>query len=248
MRIHILRSEKSPIDEQTLCLGRELLPLCSYNDRNANLDYHIGEIARACVKGPESAGAAKELCESFVRALSDDGTQAWQYQHLANTLFEIQPEIALDAFFAGSDNDGSPLVRMLVLNETDGPVNRVPQELLLAWAGKDLAIRFPWVAGEIRLTDKGADGKLSWTPIAVHLLENATDRTAVLRAFSQRIEPRSWSGSLADVLTPYLQPIRALLTHSDPMVREWALKREQRLNARIAEERRQEQQIDARFE
>ena len=84
--------------------------------------------------------------------------------------------------------------------------------------------------------------------MALHLLERATDRKAVLAAFSGHIEPNSWSGSLADVLTPYLQPIREMLKHPDPTVCDWARGRERRVLDRIEEERKRDRQIDASFE
>jgi hypothetical protein len=243
-------TDKLPIDQETLTLGRELIPACSFEDQDGNLDYHVSQIVRACFGEPKAANAAKELSEKFVRALAKDSGHARQYDQLANTLFEIHPEIALNAFFGGIDGSGrSALFRLSMVDETNGPVNRVPRELLLSWADKDKAARFPWLAGGIRLFDKGAEqGELRWSPVALYLLEHASDRSAVFRAFSHRIEPRSWSGSLAEVLTPYLQVVQVLLTHSDPTVQEWARKREQYLNERIAQERQQEQRIDARFE
>lgn len=246
MRLHILKTDKVPIDQETLALGRELVAACTFNDQDDNLDYHVGEIVRACLAGPTAAADAKRLCENFVQALEGHG-QAWRYDQLAKALFELQPEVALDVFFDRSDNRGrSALFRMSVIDDEDGPVNHVPSDVLLAWASKDVSARFPWLAGEVRLFDKGA--VLGWSAIALHLLEHASDRRAVLAAFSHHIEPHSWSGSLADALTPYLHPIRELLKHPDPMVRKWASNRERRLLARIDEERNQNRQADASFE
>jgi hypothetical protein len=251
MRLHILSTDKLTIDPETQSLGRELLISWSFTDyQDGNVDYHVSEVVRKCLAGSEGKSAAREFSENFVRALSSEGGDAWRFDHLANALFEIQPEIALDTFLGAKDRYGLPVLsRLAMLNDGIGPVNRVPSELLLGWASKDTSARFPWVAGEIRLLDKGPEhGDLQWTSSAIYLLENANERSAVLAAFSDHFEPRSWSGSLADVLTPYLQPIRALLTHSDPTVRDWARKWEGYLVERIAKERQQEQRIDASFE
>jgi hypothetical protein len=249
MRLHILKTDKAPIDQEVLALGRELLAVCTFNDNNGNLDYHIAEIARNCLRGPVAVPEARRVCENFVQALEGDG-QAWQCDQFARALFETQPEVTLDVFFDRTGNRGrSALFRMSMIDEQDGPVNYVPKDVLLSWANKDVSTRFPWVAGEIRLFSKGPEqNEFQWSEIARHLLEHAIDRKAVLAAFSGRIEPHSWSGSLADALTPYLQPIRELLKHRDPEIRDWATGRERRLLDRIDEERKRDRRIDSSFE
>src|SRR5258708_2302851 len=249
MRLHILKTDNAPIDQETLTLGRELLTICTFNDKDDNVDYHVAEIARACLGGATAAPEARRLCENFVQALEGHG-QAWRYDQLAKALFELQPEVALDVFFDRTDNRGrSALFRMSMIDEQNGPVNNVPKDVLLSWASKDVSARFPWLAAEIRLFDRGpGQNELKWSTIALHLLEHATDRKAVLAAFSAHLEPNSWSGSLADVLTPYLQPIRELLKHPDSTVREWASGSERRLLGRIDEERKRDKQIGSSFD
>lgn len=249
MRLHILKTDKAPIDQESLALGRELLAVCTFNDNNDNLDYHIAEIARDCLRGPVAVPEARRVCLNFVQALEGHG-QAWQCDQFARALFEIQPEVALDVFFDRTDKRGrSALFRMSMIDEQDGPVNYVPKDVLFSWTSKDVSTRYPWVAGEIRLFDKGpGQNEFQWSEIALHLLEHATDRKAVLAVFNSRIEPHSWSGSLADVLMPYLRPIRDLFKHPDPTVSEWASGRERRLLDRIDEERKQDRRIDSSFE
>ena len=249
MRLHILKSDKAIVDEETLALGRELLARCTFDNQDDNLDYHVAETARVCLVGQLAARDARRLAENFVQALQGHGP-AWRYDQLARVLFEVQPEVALDVFFDRTDNRGrSALSRLSMIHDGDSPVNRVPNEMLLSWATKDVSTRFPWLAGEVRLLSKGPDqNELKWSELALHLLEHATERKEVLGAFDSHLEPHSWSGSLADVLTPYLKPIRGLLKHSDPKVREWAVDRERRLLARIEEERKQERRTDASFE
>ena len=248
MRLHTFKADKILIDQESLALGRELLIRCTFDDENDNIDYHVAEIARACMAGSTAALEAKQVCENFLHALKGD-SKAWSYDQLARVLFELQPEVALDVFFEKSDNrHRSVLFRMSMIDEQDGPVNRVPKEILLSWAGKDVANRFPWIAREIRLFDKRIDGSFEWSTIALHLLEHATDRKAVLSAFGAHIVPGSWSGSLADVLIPYLQPIRALLGHEDSAVREWASTCERGMQERIDDARSQDRKTDASFE
>jgi hypothetical protein len=249
-RLYVLRTDGTPVDNDTLTLGRELLAACTFTEQDDNFDYHVAEVARVCLVGPDAAEDARKLCERFAEALRGDGA-AWRYDHVAKALFELQPEVALDVFLRRSDNRGrSSLFRMTVMESDESPVNRVAQEVLLHWANKDVDARYPWLAGEIRLFDKAGDSPvdLRWSSIARHLLERASDRKAVLNAFGWHLEPTSWSGSLADVLTPYVRPIQELLSHSDAIVREWAKEKEQRLLSRIKAERAGERRTDESFE
>lgn len=250
MRLYILRTDRAPVDNETLTLGRELLAACTFTEQDDNFDYHLGEVGRVCLVGPDAAQDARKLCEKFTEALQGDGP-AWRYDHVAKAIFELQPEVALDVFFRKTDNWGrSALFRIMVMERGKSPVNLVSREILLAWADQDAKARYPWLAGEIRLLDKPEEAQvgLRWSSIARYLLEHATDRKAVLNAFGWHLEPTSWSGSLADVLTPYVPPIQELLSHPDAIVRHWAKETERRLLTRIEAERARERRTDESFE
>jgi len=116
----VASSGSAALDQETLALGRELLAVCTFNDQDDNVDYHIAEVARACLGGSTAAAEARRLCENFVQALEGLG-QAWRYDQLARALFELQPEVALDVFLDRTDNRGrSALFRMSMIDERDG--------------------------------------------------------------------------------------------------------------------------------
>jgi hypothetical protein len=249
-RLHNIKTDSGSVDDETLALGRELLASCTFGDQDDSLDHHVGELMRVCFVGPAAEPNTRRFCENFADALAGEGP-AWRYDHVAKALFELQPETALEVFFRKTDKRGRPaLFRMTMMEGDDNPLNRVSEDVLLSWANKDVGTRFPWIAGEIRLFDKPADGQseLRWSKIARHLLEHTIDRKAVLNAFGWHLEPHSWSGSLADVLAPYLRPIRELLNHADAAVREWARAQESRLLRRIEKERASDRRTYQSFE
>jgi len=249
MRLYILKNDKLEIDPETLTLGQELLAGCRFQDRDSNLSYHMSEIAKACLQGAGAKEAAKAFCGRFAAALADHNTSAWQYEDLAKTLFQIQPKVALDVFLHTTEPGHSVLSPLISIEEDGGPVNEVPEEQLRAWAEEDSASRFVTLAREIRLLAKrDPPEEWTWTPLALHLIEKAPSRADVLKEFSWRLHPRSWSGSLADVLTPYLQAVRKLSDHDDPVVREWVIRQADYLTRQIEQERQQERRADETFE
>ena len=246
MRLYILKVEN--LDSDTFALARELVPRCGFDGRDANLDYHVGEVIRACFRGPQGAEAAKAASAAFVAALGSDETGAWTYINTAQALFEVQPEIALDAFLDAKDRWGRPALRNIDMVQEDGPVNRVPFDLLQSWAQRDFAVRLPWLAENLRLFIKGPDESFTWTPAAHYLLQNAPDRAQILSRFARRLSPTSWSGSRADALTPRLKLLDDLAQHPQPDVREWASREKEAMRRSIERERELDRNTDASFE
>ena len=54
------------------------------------------------------------------------------------------------------------------------------------------------------------------------MLENAPDKRLFLGDLWDRVHPRSWSGSLAHILTERKAQVMKLAEHSDAQVRAWA--------------------------
>jgi hypothetical protein len=128
------------------------------------------------------------------------------------------------------------------------PVNNAPPETLLEWADRDPDDRYR-LAGEIRLFEPSDDKEIfSLSPLALQLIDKAPGRSAVLKIFASRFRPTTWSGSLADVMARYLQPLQQLLGHPDHGVTKWAQEMLASLSKQIETERQQDRQVDESFE
>jgi hypothetical protein len=246
MRMHILT--KSNLDAETIALAHELVPRCPYDDRDGNLDYHVGETIRACFRGREGAEPTKAACAAFVASLASECMGAWSYVTTAQALFEVQPEIALDSFFGAKDRYGRSALRRMDIIAEDGPVNRVPLELLKEWARGDFASRLPWLAENVRLFAPGADGTLNWTPAAQYVLDNASHPATILATFARRLLPTSWSGSRADILAPRVRLLEDFAQHPQSDVRAWAAKEGESMRRAIEKERALDRKTDQSFE
>ena len=273
MRIFPLKSDKSKIDRDTFALGRELLKLNMFHSANQNHPYHVNEVAIVCMVGDEAYEDAIAISKSLARALVDYRTGARQFGELAKTLFQLQPAAAISVFLNDDSESKKSFFEMIKaffkrmlghkVDKTyirplsywfdfgrDSPVNAVSPEILIAWARKNLKARLPKLAEEIHLFVKNAEhDTLILSPLAVEILELASDRSVILDIYASRFYPMGgWSGSLADILSPYLALAINLQTHNDPLLARWAKKQADLLSKRIEEERKRDRCVDESFE
>ena len=273
MRLHSLKGNKAEINQGTAALGRELLILNDFRDGNQNHAYRVNEIAIVCLQGKVAYDDALRIARNLAHALVDYRSKARQYSKLAETLFRLQPAAAIKGLLENESDSGvsvfnalwtaikEKLLRRRQDNRSrrsltysfnfdrESPVNAADQNILIAWAKENPKVRLPILAEEVHLfVRNGERDTLVWSPLALDILEMATDRPAILEIFASRFSPKAWSGSLADVLMPYLGLAEKLQTHSDPQVVAWAKKQSVFLSKRIEAERKSDRQVDESFE
>lgn len=77
----------------------------------------------------------------------------------------------------------------------------VDTDILLEWCSHDPNARFPALASVVSaFTRAKEDDPPQWTPIALRLIQEAPDPIPVVREFTARFRPMSWSGSRAAIL------------------------------------------------
>lgn len=251
MRLYLMKTNKMEVDAEAAALGRQLLALCNFRSKNQNDAYHINEIANACLRSEAACEETLTIAKNLARALVDYRTEARQYGVLAATLFRLQPTAAIKGFLERkqSKQNRNSLSHLFSFDRKDSPVNAAPPEILIAWAQKSRKARFPVLAQEIRLSvGSGEHETDKWSPLALAILEMAPDRLVILDIFASRFYPSSWSGSLADVLLPYLGLAKKMQTHNDPQVVDWAKKHIVHLENRMEEDRKRERRVDESFE
>lgn len=250
MRLHSMKSEKLNITAEMISIGRELISCWGFQKPDNNLEYHLNEIAITCLQGDDAYDDTLIICTNLNRALCEHRFSMWPYGIIIRTLFQIQPEAALKAFFNGSrEIEHHFLLSSIFSIDEESPVNSAPPETLLAWATEDPATRIPMLAEEIQLvSNNGGQQMLAWSPLALSFLELAPDRVAVLNIFGSRIYPSSWSGSLADVLSSYIPLIKQLESHYDNKVVTWAQAKRISLDKQIEKEREHDRRVEDSFE
>jgi hypothetical protein len=249
-RLFDFKSANKKPDRATIELGRDLLLRCTFSDRDDNIAHHTMEIAAACLEGSDAGDIARTICEKLRAALEDYRTGAWHYGELARTLFRLHPDVALDELVGRRSQDDPDLLHAFTVGSGEiGAVHGASEEALMAWADQNPKERYWKLAREVELFHKPeGSSELTWTPLALQLLSQAPDRSPILKAFAWRLFPRSWSGSLAEILKGYIALVRQLDTRSEPDVREWVQEQVAALSKRAEQETQSERRTDESFE
>ena len=125
----------------------------------------------------------------------------------------------LDELAAGSDKDRRKNVEIVHETMQHGrhPLSVLADDVLLEWCDKEQDIRYPFAAGIALLFSRANDqAQHEWCPIAEQLLKRASDPVSVFKEFRSRLEPRSWSGSLASKYGSRLQLLDKLQIGTHP--------------------------------
>ena len=248
MEIYVHRSEKTEVPNDIVLLGRDTLASFDFAASGGNIAYHLKELAEVCLRGPDAKEATSEFCRRFAQSLRDYKSHADLFAKLACTLFKLQPDAALDAFVGQEQTPlGYSLLSRFALSRAS-VVNCADEPALLAWVERDPGGRASLVAAEVNIVGKGESGNLAWSPIASKLLAIAPDRAAVLGGFEGRFRPRAWTGSLTEVLRPYIEMTQRLSADCDPTIAEWASTQLKSMQLRTAAELRTERRSDESFE
>lgn len=123
---------------------------------------------------------------------------------------------------------------------TGGLLSEFPREMLMAWFRENPDQRMEVLLGWLPIVENQEGGGLRWNAELEQFVSEYVTRPAQLSVIASRFHPRSFWGSLADRLEPYLSLLREWWSHSNGAVRAWAIDTHERLTKVIAEERRRD--------
>lgn len=89
---------------------------------------------------------------------------------------------------------------------------------------------------------------IALSPLFLELLAHAPDKKAFLGRIGDRLQPRGWSGSLADILTRRKAKLHPLRENAHADVRQWIKDIEPALDQWINDERKRDRGIEEAFE
>jgi hypothetical protein len=95
---------------------------------------------------------------------------------------------------------------------------------------------------------KNDEEENDFSPLFLSLLDHAPDKRLFLGDIWGRLNPRSWSGSLADILINRKAQVMKLAENSDEQVRAWAVETLPELDEWIRRERMRDRANEESFE
>lgn len=254
-RIHAYDKKKEELPPMLIEAGRQLIASIDFTVYYNSYDYDLRNIAEGCLRGDTASDAAKSLCERIRQGLSDHTFHAYDFEEVLKTIFAIQPQIALDAFFGRGNQDTAEGLEFADFGRLPGhckhPIEAVPSKVLLEWCDAEASERYRAVALVVSF-DTSNDASTKWTPLALEMLQRSPDPLPVLQTFVNRFRPKMWSGSRAAILESRLGLLDQLATLSNPSVNAYVMDVRPQLAKEIDETRKWENEResarDERFE
>jgi hypothetical protein len=248
MRLYSDASQHRPADPDLGVAARELLMARPFRHDDRDKGMRLGLLVKSALSGPDGPETARLVWRNFAAAVARGDTYATEQHGLLKGLFSTQPAAVLDEIGTGDPKHIAGMLRLVRDSARfgdDNPIDAVSHDALLAWCGVEPPARFPIAALLVTPVQGGMDGAVAqWTPAARGLLEEAPDRVAVLEHLLKRFHPRSWSGSLAAILSARAELVAGLAEHPDSRLAEYATRAHESLQRAIAADRQQETQHD----
>ncbi|WP_417595171.1 hypothetical protein [Parasphingorhabdus sp.] len=223
MAIFCHKSDSVETDSRLFDLGNQLLMQADYGRDGGMREYRTQETKKACYAGPRGEAGAAELCRHMFALIDKRTVYSFQLDHVIDALFEVQPTVTLDELLLTNIEDVDHPIFGNSPMSGQGPLGKVDDAVLWAWADVDPAVRYPILsrtldlfAGERYGDDKGLSDTF------VEAIERAPDRAAFLDNFGGLLSPSGWSGNLSAILDRRAEFLMPLLEHSDPAVVGWA--------------------------
>ncbi|MGD0940840.1 MAG: hypothetical protein ABR905_14130 [Terracidiphilus sp.] len=221
MRIALYERDKVPVPREILVAGRSLLGRFDFADRNDNQTYHLNELAKHCLTGPEGSLVAYEMCQRVRESLVRRHFINSETTGVLGMLLAVQPTVTLNALFplGTTPDDQIYQIRYQTYGRGGLAFDNVPEQILLEWCEQDRNIRYPLMASAIFPFKVEQNTEIRhWTKVALKLLEQAPDRIEVLKRFIERFQPMGWSGSQVPPWEANVKLLDSLADYHDPNI------------------------------
>ena len=256
MRFQSDRDKSKEHPSELIDAGRTLLSSPVFNDHDHMHDYHLQTIANVCLPGADGSAAAQSLCERIKQASVGRSFRAYSYEQTLQSIFELQPRIALDVFFADTSQAEDPNLDFHGFDDPSdrrmNPLDGVPVEEMLQWCDEKPAERYAAISRAVSYHSAPNEGGLEWTPLAMQMFKRAPNPVNILETFVNRFFPTVWSGSRAAIIESRLALLDCLAELGDPSFDAYVTRVRPQIRDDIARMRKWEDErdseLDERFE
>ena len=228
---------------------------------NVMAEFHFENIMKWILRkgrqDPDARATALALATALVSVT--DWNEGRIMKPVISTLLSDFPEIAWPLIGQAIVSDRGQAWRLKYVflgdqfsfkQEKNPAILSLPEETLFAWchAHPDRAPAFVAAIVPILTTYRNDTSERSLHPVMLQMIDEFGDRDDVLQAVSLNMGNFSWSGSVTNYFTLYLEPLRTLHDHPKWQVRRWAKAMLRHLDTRIEHARNEDDERDAEWE
>lgn len=217
------------------------------DDPGGTTDHDMERVIRAALSFGGNEAAKEEWLDAIFTVVDEDHGYMHSFDGVIRTTAELSPEEFLNRIFA-DDEDIQRKRRFFIEH---GVMERLPLasvdiDILIAWCQSQSNVDvWPVVGASIQLwVINSDDEKLVLSDAAKTFLEASPHPVEVLKAFADKLEPMSWSGSRADIMQSRTEAFQTLAQDPDPDIARAASEVIKEIRKRIDSERRWEQKRD----
>ena len=246
MRFYSLPKKQIRDSNELTKLARYVLllnTLSSNREIPRNLDYDLEIIASNCLSDSTPAHVLCKICQNVTNGIVTNRIFAYDFTILLNIIAKLQPKVFLDCFIGNECIEDHILSGGLMysIRNDESPLMYIHDDMILEWCDKAPEKRYPLVISTVNLFLWFDEAKeYQCNPIVFSILKNAPDLDLIFKLITNLLWPRTWSGSIADIVEKRLILIEELLNSENPDIRYLANAHYNILKAAIRAERERE--------
>lgn len=249
MYVYFERQAGKIINAALIEVGCMLLEQADFGCRQTQSDHEIGTMIEVCCVGPEGQELTHKICLQICDEVRTKYLSYHNIRYVLDALFKTQPLVTLDLLLT---EELAPYNRWLFRSGYGyvGPLDRLDPFILSEWANGQPDTRYSLFGGDVlsMFVRDNNENDTGFSPIFLELLAHAPDKKAFLGGIRDRLQPRGWGGSLADILTRRKAKLQLLREHTHADVRQWVQDIEPALDRWIADERSMDRGGEEAFE
>ncbi|MCF7769475.1 hypothetical protein [Achromobacter pulmonis] len=231
-----------------IAVGRELLLHADFGKTQSLRDFGLHTVIRVCCAGPDGEATLREICARVRAELETAYLSSYDLGYVLKAIFETHPLIALDELLLP---ELRPSNRRLFEGDfgSGTPEEDVGAETLVQWANIDPDRRYPLLGESIPMFKRQqGEEENGVSTLFLEILCRAPDKRAFLGDIWSRLHPRSYSGSLADILVRRHAAITTLGDIVGGEVRQWVTDMLPELERWIEHESKRDREGEQSFE
>lgn len=225
MAIYCFKTDGREVAGVLLDAGHRLLLRTDYKNTRDVQEYQVQQTIKECYSGSGGEAGARELCNLLKAKIAAHEVYAFQLDHAFDSLFEVQPIVALDEFLLAAEAESDDLIYESIILGRQSPLEKINPAVLWSWADQAPAVRYPLISRFLSVfATKDLIDENGLSPLFLEGLKRAPDPANFLESNADGMRPSSWSGNLSTILNRRREYLCTISDHPNAEVRAWVAK------------------------